>query len=72
VVVCHHDGGHARFLSKLRRLFHRLHLHVTIDYVGLKRTHPHYPMHWEVSVRGYCSPCFSHQGYLRCGERRCC
>jgi hypothetical protein len=31
VVVCHHDGGHARFPSKLRRLFQRLHLHVTID-----------------------------------------
>jgi hypothetical protein len=51
VVVCHHDGGHARFPSKLRRLFQRLHLHVTIDYVGLKRTHPRYPMQWEVSVR---------------------
>jgi hypothetical protein len=35
VVVCHHDGGHARFPSKLRRLFQRLHLQVTIDYVGL-------------------------------------
>jgi hypothetical protein len=43
VVVCHHDGGHARFPSKLRRLFQRLHLHVTIDYVGLRRTHPRYP-----------------------------
>jgi hypothetical protein len=51
VVVCHHDGGHARFPSKRRRLFQRLHLHVTIDYVGLKRTHPHYPTQWEVSVR---------------------
>jgi hypothetical protein len=51
VVVCHHDGGHARFLSKLRRLFQCLHLHVTIDYVGLKRTHPRYPTQWEVSVR---------------------
>jgi hypothetical protein len=26
VVICHHDGGHARFPSKLRRLFQRLHL----------------------------------------------
>jgi hypothetical protein len=43
VVVCHHDGGHARFLSKLSRLFQRRHLQVTIDYVGLRRTHPHYP-----------------------------
>jgi hypothetical protein len=43
VVVCHHDGGHAHFPSKLRRLFQRLHLHVTINYVGLKRTHPRYP-----------------------------
>jgi hypothetical protein len=51
VVVCHHDGGHACFPSKLRRLFQRLHLHVTIDYVGLKRTHPRYPTQWEVSVR---------------------
>jgi hypothetical protein len=51
VVVCHHDGGHARFLSKLRRLFQRLHLHVTIDYVGLRRTHPRYPTQWDVSVR---------------------
>jgi hypothetical protein len=50
VVVCHHDGGHARFPCKLRRLFHRLHLHVTIDYVGLKRTHPRYPTQWEVSM----------------------
>jgi hypothetical protein len=50
VVVSHHDGGHARFPSKLRRLFQCLHLHVTIDYVGLKRTHPRYPMQWEVSV----------------------
>jgi hypothetical protein len=50
VVVCHHDGEHARFPSKLRRLFHRLHLHVTIDYVGLNRTHPRYPTQWEVSV----------------------
>jgi hypothetical protein len=38
VVVCHHDGGHARFPSKLKRLFQCLHLQVTIDYVGLKRT----------------------------------
>jgi hypothetical protein len=44
VVVCHHDGGHARFPSKLRKLFQRLHPHVTIDYVGLKMTHPRYPM----------------------------
>jgi hypothetical protein len=51
VVVCHHDGGHARFPSKLTRLFHRLHLHVTIDYIGLKRTYPCYPTQWEVSVR---------------------
>jgi hypothetical protein len=51
VVVCHHDGGHARFPSKLRRLFQRLHLHVTIDYIGLRRTHPRYPMQWDVSVR---------------------
>jgi hypothetical protein len=51
VVVCHHDGGHARFPSKLRRLFQHLHLHVTIDYVGLRRTHPRYPTQWEVSVR---------------------
>jgi hypothetical protein len=49
VVVCHHDGGHARFPSKLR-LFHHLQLRVTIDYVGLKRTHPRYPTQWEVSV----------------------
>jgi hypothetical protein len=51
VVICHHDGGHARFPSKLRRLFQRLHLQVTIDYVGLRRTHPHYPTQWDVSVR---------------------
>jgi hypothetical protein len=51
VVVCHHDGGHARFPSKLRRLFQRLQLHMTIDYVGLKRTHPRYPTQWDVSVR---------------------
>jgi hypothetical protein len=51
VVVCHHDGGHARFPSKLRRLFQRLHLHVTIDYVGLRRTHPRHPTQWDVSVR---------------------
>jgi hypothetical protein len=51
VLVCHHDGGHALFLSKLRRLFQRLHLHVTIDYVGLMRTHPRYPTQWYVSVR---------------------
>jgi hypothetical protein len=50
VVVCHHDGGHARFPSKLRRLFQRLHLHVTNDYVGLRRTHPRYPAQWDVSV----------------------
>jgi hypothetical protein len=50
VVVCHHDGGHARFPSKLKRRFQCLHLHVTIDYVGLKRTHPRYPTQWEVSV----------------------
>jgi hypothetical protein len=50
VVVCHHDGGHARFPSKLRRLFQHLQLHVTVDYVGLKRTHPHYPTQWVVSV----------------------
>jgi hypothetical protein len=35
----------------LRRLFQRLHLHVTIDYVGLRRTHPRYPTQWDVSVR---------------------
>jgi hypothetical protein len=40
VVVCHHDGGRARFPSNLRRLFHRLHQPMKIDYVGLKRTHP--------------------------------
>jgi hypothetical protein len=51
VVFCHQGGGHARFPSKLRRLFQHLHLHVTIDYVGLRRTHPHYPTQWEVSVR---------------------
>jgi hypothetical protein len=51
VVVCHHNGGHARFSSKLRRLFQRLHLHVTIDYVRLRRTHPRYPTQWDVSVR---------------------
>jgi hypothetical protein len=51
VVTCHHDGGHACFPSKLRRLFQRLHLQVTIDYVGLRRTHPHYPTQWDVSVR---------------------
>jgi hypothetical protein len=51
VVICHHDGGHARFPSKLRRLFQRLQLPVTIDYVGLKRTHPRYPTQWDVSVR---------------------
>jgi hypothetical protein len=51
VVVCHHDGGHAHFPSKLRGLFQRLHLHVTIDYIGLKRTHPRYRTQWEVSVR---------------------
>jgi hypothetical protein len=51
VVVCHHDGGHARFPSKLRRLFQRLHLQVTIDYVGLRKTHPRYPTQWDVSVR---------------------
>jgi hypothetical protein len=51
VVICHHDGGHARFPSKLRRLFQRLHLQVTIDYVELRRTHPHYPTQWDVSVR---------------------
>jgi hypothetical protein len=51
VVVCHHDGGHARFPSKLRRLFQRLQLHVTIDYVGLKKTHPRYPTQWDVSMR---------------------
>jgi hypothetical protein len=51
VVICHHDGGHARFPSKLRRLFQRLQLHVTIDYVGLRRTHPRYPTQWDVSVR---------------------
>jgi hypothetical protein len=50
VVICHHDGGHARFPSKLRRLFQRLQLHVTIDYVGLRRTHPRYPTQWDVSV----------------------
>jgi hypothetical protein len=51
VVVCHHDGGHARFPSKLRRLFQCLHLHVTIDYTGLRRTHSRYPTQWDVSVR---------------------
>jgi hypothetical protein len=51
VVICHHDGGHARFPSKLRRLFQRLQLPVTIDYVGLKKTHPRYPTQWDVSVR---------------------
>jgi hypothetical protein len=51
VVVYHHDGGHARFPSKLRRLFQHLHLQVTIDYVGLRRTHPRYPTQWDVSVR---------------------
>jgi hypothetical protein len=51
VVVCHHDGGHARFPSKLRRLFQRLHLHVTINYVGIRRTQPRYPTQWDVSVR---------------------
>jgi hypothetical protein len=51
VVICHHDGGHARFPSKLRRLFQHLHLQVTIDYVGLQRTHPRYPTQWDVSVR---------------------
>jgi hypothetical protein len=51
VVVCHQDGGHARFPSKLRRLFQRLHLHVTIDYVGLRMTHPRYLMQWDVLVR---------------------
>ncbi len=51
VVICHHDGGHARFPSKLRRLFQRLQLPVTIDYIGLKRTHPRYPTQWDVSVR---------------------
>jgi hypothetical protein len=51
VVVCHHDGGHACFPSKLRRLFQHLHLQVTIDYVGLRRTHPRYPTQWDVSVR---------------------
>jgi hypothetical protein len=51
VVVCHHDGGHAHFPSKLSRLFQCLHLHVTIDYVGLRGTHPRYPTQWEVSVR---------------------
>jgi hypothetical protein len=35
----------------LRRLFQRLQLHVTIDYVGLKKTHPSYPTQWDVSVR---------------------
>jgi hypothetical protein len=50
VVICHHDGGHACFPSKLRRLFQCLHLHVTIDYVGLRRTHPRYPTQWDVSV----------------------
>jgi hypothetical protein len=34
----------------LRRLFQRLQLPVTIDYVGLKRTHPRYPTQWDVSV----------------------
>jgi hypothetical protein len=51
VAVCHHDGGHAHFPSKLRRLFQHLHLHVTIDYVGMRRTHPRYRMQWEVPVR---------------------
>jgi hypothetical protein len=51
VVVCHHDGGHAHIPSKLRRLFQRLHLQVTIDYVGLRRTHPRYLTQWNVSVR---------------------
>jgi hypothetical protein len=51
VVICHHDGGHARFPSKLRRLFQCLHLQVTIDYIGLRRTHPRYPMQWDVLVR---------------------
>jgi hypothetical protein len=51
VVVCHHDGEHARFPSKLRRVFQCLHLHVTIDYVGQRRTHPRYPTQWDVSVR---------------------
>jgi hypothetical protein len=51
VVVCHHDGGHARFPSKLRRLLQCLHLHVIIDYVGLRRTYPRYPTQWDVSVR---------------------
>jgi hypothetical protein len=51
VVVCHHDGGHAFFPSKLKRLFHRLHQAVKIEYIGLKRTHPRYPTQWEVSVR---------------------
>jgi hypothetical protein len=51
VVICHHDGGHARFPYKLRRLFQRLQLHMTIDYVGLKKTHPRYPTQWDVSVR---------------------
>jgi hypothetical protein len=44
-------GSMHAFPSKLRRLFQRLQLHVTIDYVGLKRTHPRYPTHWDVSVR---------------------
>jgi hypothetical protein len=35
----------------LRRLFQHLQLHVTIDYVGLRRTHPRYPTQWDVSVR---------------------
>jgi hypothetical protein len=35
----------------MRRLFQRLQLQVTIDYVGLKRTHPRYPTQWDVSVR---------------------
>jgi hypothetical protein len=51
VVACHHDGGHARFPSKLRRLFQRLHQHVTIDYIGLRRSHPRYPTQWDVSLR---------------------
>jgi hypothetical protein len=50
VVVCHHYGGHARFPSKLRRLFQRLHLQVTIDYIGLRRTHPCYPTQWDLAV----------------------
>jgi hypothetical protein len=35
----------------LRRLFQHLQLHVTIDYIGLKKTHPRYPTQWDVSVR---------------------